>query len=156
HCRRRRDAHMSQPNPLQLVIGAAYLLPALVWAIVAADLWALAIHHRPRSQVSRLLTWLTTGAAAFFVFGTIFTLLPAELHDRRPPLLVAAYVVQDLIVLAAIAMTRHLGMVMPLNSPAPTRRWLVTHYGIALALAGLDIYPDAIPAPTWQERLVIL
>lgn len=144
---------MSQLSPSQLVAAAALFLPTLVWAIVAADLWSFCLRLRPRNELSRLLPWLTTMAAAFFFVATIFTLLPVELHARRPPLLVALYIAQDTIIILTVALTRHLAMVMPPGARTPSRRWLFAHYGLAALIIALTVDPYVLPGATWQGQL---
>ena len=144
---------MSQLSPSQLVAAAASFLTALVWAIIATDLWSSFLRLRPRNEVSRLLPWLTTLAAAFFFVATIFALLPEALHVRRPPLLVALYVVYDTIIILTVALTRHLAMVMPPGARTPSRRWLFAHYGLAALVIALTVNPYVLPGATWQAQV---
>jgi signal transduction histidine kinase len=144
---------MSQLSPSQLFASAAYFLPALVWAILAADLWSFSLRLRPRNAFSRLLPWLATATAAFFAVATVFTLLPLELHMRRPPWLVGFYVLQDIIIIGALALTRHLALLMPPGQPPPSRRWLVIHYGIALLIIALTVQPSVLGIASTQNQL---
>jgi signal transduction histidine kinase len=96
---------------------------------------------------------LTTAAAAFFFVATIFALLPAELHARRPPLLVALYVVHDAIIILTVALTRHLAVVMGPGSRAPSRRWLFAHYGLAALVIASTVDPAVLPGATWQDHI---
>ena len=144
---------MTQLNPVQLVGAAALFLPALVWAIVATDLWSFVLRVRPRNEMSRLMPWLTTLVAAFFFVATIFTLLPQELHERPPPLLIALYILQDTIIILAMALTRHLSMVMAPEAPTPSRRWLIAHYGVAALIIVVCVNPHVLPGATWDAKL---
>jgi signal transduction histidine kinase len=144
---------MNQLNPAQLVGAAALFLPAWVWAIVATDMWSFVLRVRPRNEMSRLLPWLTTLAATFFFVATIFTLLPQELHERPSPLLIALYILQDTIIILAMALTRHISMVMSPAAPTPSRRWLIAHYGVAALIIAVCANPQVLPGATWDAKI---
>jgi signal transduction histidine kinase len=147
---------MSQPSASQLMAAAVYFLPALVFAIVADDLWRFRLRVRPHNQVSRLLPWLVSLGAAFYLIEIVFALLPADLHARRPPALLALYVLSDFVVIGALALTRHLSLLMPLGAVPPTRRWLLTHYGLAALLVAISAEPRLIPLDSQEGRLAAL
>jgi signal transduction histidine kinase len=144
---------MSQLHPSQLVAAAVYFLPALVWGIVATDLWAFVVRVRPRNALSRLLPWLTTMAAAFYVGEAVFALLPDDLHLRPPPWLTALYVAHDTIIILTVAVTLHLAKVMAPGVRTPSRRWLVAHYGLAALVIAIIINPHLLPGATREAQL---
>ncbi len=147
---------MSQPSPFQLVAAAAYFLPALVFSIIAADLWEFCLRVRPRNQLSRLLPWLASAAAAFFCLEIVFALVPEDLHARRPAPLLALYVLADMFIIATVAFTRHVAQLVSLWSTAPSLRWLLLNYGLAALLIAVSVVPQLIPAPTLEGRLLVL
>src|SRR5262245_2307602 len=147
---------MTQLSTLQLAAAAAYFLPTLVFSIVAADLWEFCLRLRPRNQLSRLLPLLASAAAAFFFLQIIFTLLPDHMHGNPPAPLIALYMLADVLIIATVALTRHVAHLVPLSSPAPTRRWLLVNYGLAALATAISVDPHLIPAPTFQAQLVIL
>ena len=147
---------MNLPSGIQLVAATIYFVPTLVWAIIAADLWRFRLRVRPRNQVSRLLTWLSSLVTAFFVLAIVFSLLPLDLHAHPPLVLVALYILDDVILILAMALTRHLAWVVPLSSGPPTRQWLLVHYGLVGLLIVLAADPNLIPAPTWEGKLFVM
>ena len=147
---------MTQLSTSQLFAAAVYFLPTLVWAAVSVDLWSFCLRLRPQNWQSRLLPWLTTLATCIFAVATVFTLLPLELHERRPPLLVAFYNLQDIIIILALALTRHLTMLGRPGAQPPSRRWLVMHYGLAAAIIALTIDPFVLPALASRSQLHLM
>jgi signal transduction histidine kinase len=132
---------MSQPSAPQLFAAALYLFTTLVWSVIAADLWQFRLRLRPRNPMSRLLPWLCSAVAGLFASALIFALVPAETHALRPWPLVALYTFQDAIIVVAIALTRHLALLMPTGVSRPTRRWLVGNYSLAAAIVALTVAP---------------
>jgi len=147
---------MTQPSTLQLTAAAAYFLPALVFSIVAADLWEFSLRLRPRSQLSRLLPFLASAAAAFFFLEIIFALVPDHFHGNPPAPLVVLYVLADTLIISTVALTRHVAHLVPLASPPPTRRWLLVNYGLAALAVAISVDPHIIPAATFQAQLIIM
>jgi len=147
---------MTQLSTLQLAAAAAYFLPTLVFSIVAADLWEFCLRLRPRNQLSRLLPFLTSAAAAFFFLQIVFTLVPDHLHGDPPGPLIALYVLADILIITTVALTRHVAHLVPLASPSPSRRWLLINYGLAALAIVISVDPHLIPAPTFQAQLFIL
>jgi signal transduction histidine kinase len=148
---------MSEPSAFQLVAAAAYSTPALIWAIIAGDMWSGRVRRRPRNPLTRMLPWLASGPAAFFFLAAVFALLPTELHQRRPPGLLALYIIQESFVVGAVAVTRHLAALMPLGTEAPPRPfWLVVNYGIAAAVMVLSVFPTVIPAATLEQQITVV
>src|SRR5262249_6584089 len=62
-----------------IAAGAAYLVPTLLWAILAHDAWHFRLHHRPRAPLYRLLPFVTTAVTMLYVcFLLSALLLPHE------------------------------------------------------------------------------
>jgi signal transduction histidine kinase len=147
---------MTQPSTWQLVAAAAYLLPSLVFAIVAGDLWEFNLRVRPRNQLSRLMPWLASTATCFFFLQIVFAMLPIDIHRQPPPPLVLLYIFADAVILTTVALTCHVSRLVPLAAAPPSRRWLLINYGLAAVFIILSIDPQLIPAATWDEQLKIM
>src|SRR5262245_22594313 len=139
---------MSPPSATQLFAAALYLFTTLVWSVGAVDLWTFRLHLRPRNPMSRLLPWLCSAVATLFAIAIVFALLPPEMHERRPRGLVALFVLQDAIIIVALAMTRHLARLAPLGASRPSQRWLWVNYGLAAVIVALTSCPAADPLVT--------
>ena len=140
----------------RLVAAAAYLLPALVWTVIAHDLWHFRRLRRPRSQLNRLMPYVATCLAVFYGLAVVFALLAVELHERHPWPLVIAYRLSDLSLLSGVALFRHLALAFPLCEQRPSRSWLLGNYGAWALVAAMAAWPAVIPAPDWPTRIVIL
>lgn len=157
---------MSALTTAQLVAVAVYSMTGLVWAIVAQDTWRflrwrfLVVHDTrarpPRSQLSRLLPVLTACMAFLYFQGALLSLLPVEIHARRPAPLVLVLALRDIGALLSIAMFRHLALLLPLREQRPRPSWLMSNYGPAILLGLVDLFPGLVPAPTWETRTNVL
>src|SRR5689334_8497584 len=123
------------------ITAAAYAFTALVWTVVAADLWQFRLRRRPQSQLSRLLPLLSSCIAGSFAVGLLCLLFTAEAHARRAPPLLAVFTLSDALVIAAVAMFRHAALLFPLREQRPSTRWLAVNYGLAALLLIVDTDP---------------
>jgi signal transduction histidine kinase len=147
---------MSGLDTPQIVTAGACFVPALLWAIVAQEFWTFRSANRSTSQLYRLLPMLTTCLAIVYAFFFVQSLLPPELCRERPPALVALWIGSDLLVLLAVAMFRHAAVLFPVNEQRPSGHWLIVNYGLAAALALLDLFPSVLPGATWEAKITVL
>jgi hypothetical protein len=87
---------MNGSNPWALFAGAFYLLPALVWGILAHSAWRFLLTKRPASWFFRLLPIMTSIITVVYTCHAVFTLLPADVQRAPGPLLIAAYGLSNL------------------------------------------------------------
>jgi len=113
---------MSGSDPYALLAAGSYLLPALVWAIIARSSWRFLLMKHPRSRFFRLLPVMTTIITTMYVFHGVFSLLPFDVQHHPGPLLVVAYTVSNLAHVALGAVSLHLVHYLPLHEQPPSRR----------------------------------
>jgi signal transduction histidine kinase len=147
---------MIELSAAQLFAAAMFLLTAMVWAIIAAEQWSFRFRVRPRNPASRLLPWLCSCAAAFFALAVAFSLIPPEVHLRHPPALLALYHLADILIVIALALTRHLAVMMPPVAGRPTRRWLILHYGFAALVIFFTVDTPAVLARSETSRIFVM
>lgn len=147
---------MIELSAAQLFAAAMFLLTAMVWAIIAAEQWSFRLRVRPRNPASRLLPWLCSCAAAFFALAVAFSLIPPEVHLRHSPALLALYHLADILIIIALALTRHLAVMMPLVAGRPTRRWLILHYGFAALVIFFTVDTPAVLARSETSRIFVM
>jgi signal transduction histidine kinase len=140
----------------RLVAAGAYAVTALVWAIIAQDLWQFRLCRRPQSELSRLLPLLSTCITASFAIAGLCFLVNDDVHGRQPLPLIAVRVISDAFVVLAVAMFRHAALLFPLREQKPTRRWVAINYGIAGLLILVDAYPFVLPGETFEAKLALL
>ncbi len=119
-------------GPLAAVL---YLVPTLVWAIIARQLWAYLRIGRPRSPTFHLFRLSTSAIALHGLSHVALALLPAGASSG--PVL-ALRLARDLTLLASLALGRHAIRHLPVPALPPGPAWLVTNYGGA-AIAGLAL-----------------
>jgi signal transduction histidine kinase len=138
------------------VIGISLrLLPALVWAVAGIQSLRFLRAHRPSSMLYRLFPLLAASVTGGFLIGVVFWLGP---WGVAPPSRITGllYVGNDLCIITALALFRHMVRYLPVREEPPSRAWLAVNYGAAAAIGFLAVSFDAvIPAPTFAERLAI-
>jgi signal transduction histidine kinase len=144
---------MTELSWSQLLAGGAYLLPALVWTVIATDLWSNYFSRRPRSGLWRLLPYLATTVAGFYTFGALLWTLPTKIHAGRSAGLIALYVFCDALILVSVAMFRHASLLFPLREQPPSRAWLVANYSLPFFVLS---FANFIPDIDLSTRLVLL
>jgi signal transduction histidine kinase len=144
---------MSDSGLVQLVGTGAYLLPALVWGILARSFWRFLVSKRPRSRFFLLLPIQTTLVTWIYASFAVFALIPAEFHRRPPTVLILVFVVTNLVHFATVAVARHLVLYLPLHEEPPRRSWLVANYGSAAALGLLAVFPNVLPGASIEQQL---
>jgi signal transduction histidine kinase len=118
-----------------LVPAAFHFTPAMVWSIIAWDLWHYRFTRRPASHFFRIAPVVASCMALHFVLHLVISLTPTQLEGRLPSLHSAIEVVIGFLVVASVATFRHMVPVLPVRERPPSRKWLVTHYGIAVAVS---------------------
>ncbi len=144
---------MSEPSTFQLVAAGAYVLPALIWAIVAQDGWRALRAHGAPNQLSTLLPIISTCIGGFYALGMLLTLVPDDLHNHPTPPLLVLYFASDIMLISSVAMFHHMAQLFPLRAPSPRRLWLIANYAPAVALISLSAHLSWLPGATQQERV---
>jgi signal transduction histidine kinase len=144
---------MGYLDTAHLLATAAYFLPALVWTVIAADLWSGYRTRKARSQLWRLLPFLATAVAGFYAISTGLWLLPVKVFVQRTPGLILLYSVSDVLLLSAVAMFRHASLLFPLREQRPSGAWLAANYALPLLVF---LVPNGIPGVDLAARLFIM
>ncbi|MEW6271496.1 MAG: ATP-binding protein [Thermodesulfobacteriota bacterium] len=140
---------------IQIVGISLRLLPALVWAVAGTQALRFLLVHRPPSMLYRLFPLMAASVTAGFLIGVVYWLggFGAEPPGRVTKLL---YLGNDLFILTALAVFRHMVRYLPVPEEPPSRAWLAGNYGSAAAVGLLAItFPVVIPAPTFEQRLLV-
>lgn len=135
---------MSGP-PYDVVGAAAYAVAALVWIILSGGAWRLRIGLRPRAPLYRLLPFMATAVAAFYVLYVAVALCVPAHGDGPAP---RWFELTDLAMLVAMACFRHVTWYLPLDAPRASRRWVVPMYVGAVGVGLASVVPELIPAAT--------
>ena len=135
-----------------LLPAILYLLPALVWAIIARQLWAYLRTGRPRSSTFLVFGLATSVIALHLASHVALALLPA---GGSSTLALGLGLTRDLTLLATLAVGRHAIRLMPVPERPPTRAWLAANYGppasagLGLTLARVLLGPAGAPGETF-------
>ncbi len=144
---------MTEAGTHPLLAAAAYLVPGLVWAILAHLAWRFRREWRPEHPFFRLLPIVSALGALNYGFMMVLALVPLELHRHPPVALRILYVVGNVgqILFAAVGLdlVRHI----PARLEPPSRRSVVIHYVGAALVAVLAVFPGVIPADTLEGSL---
>src|SRR5437870_135374 len=132
-----------------LLVAILYLLPALLWAIIARQLWAYLRTARPRSPTFNVFRLATSGIALHLFSHVALALLPAASPST---LALGLGLARDLTLVGSLALGRHAIRLMPVPERPPGPAWLAANYGFA-ASAGLAL---AIGAPVALRLLGVL
>src|SRR5437879_5272529 len=121
---------MSDPGTLQLLATGLNFVPALLWTVVAADLWCFLRKRQSRGAVFLILFVLGCLVAVHFSLWTLWMMIP--LHLGTPStfrgLLLALI---DATVVAVLSVGRHFALIWPVRARPPTAAWLGVNYGTA-------------------------
>jgi signal transduction histidine kinase len=133
----------------ELVASGLYLVPALVWTIIARQLWGYRITCRPQSAVIRFIPVAATVVALHYWFPTLSGAIPgATPEDPRELVARPAHAVHEVTYLATLAVLRHVLYLSPLPERRPSGRWLALNYGVPglAAVAGVSLRLSATTA----------
>src|SRR2546429_7748362 len=112
---------MSDPGTLQLLATGLNFVPALLWTVVAADLWCFLRKRQSRGAVFLILFVLGCLVAVHFSLWTLWMMIP--LHLGTPStfrgLLLALI---DATVVAVLSVGRHFALIWPVRARPPRRR----------------------------------
>jgi len=118
-----------------LLAATLYLVPALLWAIIARQLWAYLRTGRPRSVTFNVFRLQTSAIALHLASHVALALLPA---GGPSTLALGLGLARDLSLVGCLALGRHAIRLMPLPERPPGPAWLAANYGFA-ASAGLAL-----------------
>jgi signal transduction histidine kinase len=136
-----------------LLAAVAYLVPGLVWIILAHLTWRFLREWRPENPFFRLLPILAALAALNYGFMMVLALIPPEVHRAPPVALRLVYRLGSVVQVLCGAVSLHLVRRIPSRLDPPGRRWVTIHYVGATLIAALAAFPELIPAPTLAGRL---
>jgi signal transduction histidine kinase len=122
-------------SAIVLIPAAFHFMPAMIWSIIAWDLWHYWLTRRPTSHFFRIAPVVASCMALHFVLHVLVALTPTQLEGRLPHLHGSIEVVIGFLVVGSVATFRHMVPVLPVREQPPSRRWLLLHYGIALAVS---------------------
>ncbi|HZR80827.1 MAG TPA: hypothetical protein VFD92_07000, partial [Candidatus Binatia bacterium] len=147
---------MTTPPAQPLEAAALYFVPTLLWAVLCERTWYFSRTRRPHSWFFRMLP-LVSGLMAFHLaLNALGCLVPREIYAIRPRWLVLGLVLNDLSIIATVALFRHLLRFVPGGGGRPTRLWLGANYGAALVVAWLCLFlPSFIPGDTFDRKLFV-
>src|SRR5438477_225694 len=132
---------MSDPGTLQLLATGLNFVPALLWTVVAADLWCFLRKRQSRGAVFLILFVLGCLVAVHFSLWTLWMMIP--LHLGTPStfrgLLLALI---DATVVAVLAVGRHFALIWPVRARPPTAAWLGVNYGTAFVAITAIVLAD--------------
>ena len=127
-----------------LLPATLYLVPALVWAIIARQLWAYLRTGRPHSPTFDVFRLATSAIALHLASHVAVALLPA---GGPSTLALGLGLARDLSLVGSLALGRHAIRLMPVPERPPGPAWLAANYGFA-ASAGLALtLAHALPEP---------
>jgi len=128
-----------------LLVAAVHAIPALVWALVAQELWRFIVARRPRSRLYGLIAVAASLMALHYILHCVMELTPSELEGRASGLHRACDAVIALCVVAAMPLFRHMVPLLPVPEMHPSWRWLVVNYGSAVAVGAVTLLPILLP-----------
>jgi signal transduction histidine kinase len=134
------------------IAALIYLVPTVVWAIIAEDAWRFRLRYRPRSSFYRILPYCTTCMALFYALGIPTSLALSIGIGERPP---RWFDLNDVAMVAALSSFRHLAWFFRLEVEAPSRSWLVVNYSLAVLVGTVNLFPELIPVGSLQTRFAI-
>jgi signal transduction histidine kinase len=143
---------------MRVLTAACYLLPALVWAIVAQQTWHLIVSHRPRSRLFPLVVCLTTAATVLYLTMALLALLPTDLVMSPAWPVRALHLVNHLAMILGIALGWHVVRYLPLPETPPSRAALALQYGTATLVALIDaaVYLSPAVSETGAQRMMFV
>ena len=122
--------------------SALHLLPALVWAIILWDATRYLIVWRPRGHIFWLLPVVATLNMLHYLGHGVIELTPTELEGRLPGLRlgIRCFILVSLVM--TLALLRHMVPLLAMREERPSRAWLATNYGAALAVGVVAVVLD--------------
>jgi signal transduction histidine kinase len=123
---------------MRVVAAACYLLPALVWAIVAQQTWHLIVAHRPRSRLFPLALCLNTTATVLYLSMAFLALLPVDLLMSPAWPIRTLHLLNHVAMVVGIVLGWHVVAYLPLPETPPSRTALALQYGTAVLVLATD------------------
>jgi signal transduction histidine kinase len=121
-----------------------YFVPALVWAIIARQLWAYLRTGRPPSPTFNVFRLTTSAIALHLASHVALALLPAGAPSALP---VALGLTRDLTLVGSLALGRHAIRLLPVPERPPGRAWLAANYGFAASVGLALTFARALSPP---------
>src|SRR5438132_1375801 len=132
---------MSDPGTLQLLATGLNFVPALLWTVLAADLWCFLRKRQSRGAVFLILFVLGCLVAVHFSLWTLWMMIP--LHLGTPSTLRGLLLALiDATVVAVLSVGRHFALIWPVRARPPTAAWLGVNYGTAFVAVTAIVLAD--------------
>jgi signal transduction histidine kinase len=142
-------------SPAQTIAVALYLFPALLWTIIARQLWVYRRVRRPQSGAFRLAPIVATVVAVHFFLLLGFALAPGGFPvDPRVKVASPGQGVHEVCWLVTLALLRHLLRLVPLPERPPRRGWLAFNYGLVALVVAADLALRLAPGAGPAQRLL--
>jgi len=126
-----------------LLAATLYLVPALLWAIIARQLWAYLRTGRSRSPTFNVFRLATSGIALHLSSHVALALLPAASPST---LAFGLGLARDLTLVGSLALGRHAIRLMPVPERPPGPAWLAANYGFAASAGLVLVLAHALPS----------
>ena len=124
------------------VAAGLYLVPALVWGILARQYWDWALLRRFRN-VDVVLSGAVAGLIAMlFALAVVLQLLPAAWLVRSSVVHAVLVTVQDLFWVSVVALFRHSARYASVIREPLRRGWIATNYGAWAVAAAVMVTAD--------------
>jgi signal transduction histidine kinase len=145
---------VSELSGFQVFAAGLQLVPALVLAVLG---WEGQRETRSVDRPGSLPRHLPHPAillAAYYLLAAALWLVPTEVHIARGPVVLAAYALSDVILVASLAVLSQVQGYFASGGRAPGSRWLAVNYGAAAVVAGLAVLaPVVMPFASNAARI---
>jgi len=133
----------------RIIASGLYLVPAMLWIVLARRHVRWIRLHPPTSLAFRLLPIVSVVLGAHYVVLALAVLSPSVPLHPFAMLEQRGQVAREVPWLVTVALLRHIVALLPLPERRPSRAWLAVNYGLSglavLLVLGLRLRPDATP-----------
>jgi len=144
---------MVEPIAHPGLAAIAYLLPGLVWGLLAYVSARFVRDWRPASAFLRLLPVVGALGAANYAVMMVISLVPLTLHLHPPLPLRVLYLLGNMGQVSLGATALHLVRYAPGREAPPSRAWLVANYGAIVVIGLVSLFPPLGGTHDLDERL---
>ena len=125
------------------VAAALFAIPALVWAIMARQLFGYRRLTASQSHMIRLAPYVVSALAVHIGVHVLWILVPEDVPPSAATRVLEALL--DGTGLVAFAFCRHALRVTPIPERPPSRRWLALNYGVTGVVAAAVMIARLVP-----------
>ena len=131
-------------TPLRLLAAGLNLVPVLLWIILGHSAWRSARARNLDWPLVRLIPVLVRVPSLHVILHAVFWLTPPELHRDPPGWLAALCALNDLTLIAIVAVGRHVVRFVVGGPGRAGAVWLAANYGVAALFAVFGMF---LPLP---------